>query len=237
MSKLSVHTNKAYCVYLHRQGETVFYVGKGRPYRPFEASRRNRKWVDLVSTLDTYEVEIVLWTNDDTEARLEEARLIRLFRPACNAMMNGFINIAAKAASSQTHKGKVLSIETRHKIAQANQRRFVSPEERAKIGDALRGRPSPLKGTAITQETREKISLARKGKIPNGWQGRQHTESAKQLLRASKPGTAIQCIETGQVFSSINEAARTLGISKSNLRLHLKGRNRHAAGYTFEKTA
>jgi hypothetical protein len=237
MSRISIYPAKAYCVYLHRTGETVFYVGKGRPYRPFESSRRNRSWTDLVSTLETYDVEIVLWTNDNAEAAKEEARLIRLWKPSCNQMMNGYTNEIQRLAASRTHAGKVLSIETRQKISDARTGQPVSLKARQKIADALKGRPSPLKGQRISLEARQKISQARKGRIPNGWQGRQHTETTKQLMRQGKPGMSIRCLETGQVFPSINEAARALGISKSGLRLHLKGRNRHASGYTFEKAA
>src|SRR5262245_26194889 len=130
MSKVVVQTKKAYCVYTHADNGTVFYVGKGRPYRPFEASRRNRKWVDFVSTLDTYEVEIVLWMNDNAEATKEEARLIRLLRPACNQVMNGYTHAERRQASSHANKGKLISLETR-----------------------------------------QRISVARKGNIPNEWKG------------------------------------------------------------------
>lgn len=45
---------------------------------------------------------------------------------------------------------------------------------------------------------------------------------------------AILCNETRQVFRSINDAAKKLGISRSNLSAYLdtKGRT-HAGGYTF----
>ena len=236
MSHISIYPDKAYCVYVHRDGATVFYVGKGRPYRPFEASRRNRKWTDLVSTLETYDVEIVLWTNDNAEATKEEARLIRLWHPSCNQMMNGYTNEAQRVAASRTHAGKVVPLGIRQKISASRIGQPVTLETRQKIAEALKGRPSPLKGTSLSLAARQKISVARIGQ-PNHWKGRQHTEATKELMREGKLGMSIRCLETGEVFPSINEAARSLGISKSNLRLHLKGRNKHAAGYTFEMVA
>lgn len=56
---------------------------------------------------------------------------------------------------SETHKGKVLSQETREKISKNNS--MHSPEIRRKVSVALRGR-------IMSEETRKKMSEARRGK-------------------------------------------------------------------------
>lgn len=196
MSRVTVSTKHAYCVYTHSHNGIVFYVGKGRPYRPFDTSRRKGKWVEFVRTLETFDVEIVLWTSDNAIATQEEARLIREFRPCCNQYMNGYANAERRLASSHANTGKVISLATR-----------------------------------------QKISTARKGHIPNGWEGHSHTEESKQKIRASQHCIPIVCIETGDSFPSIAAAAKALSISKTNIRLHLQGRYRHVSGYTFQKLA
>jgi hypothetical protein len=197
MSKLTIHTNKAYCVYVHSYQGTVFYIGKGRPYRPFESSRHNRTWTDFVSAVDSYDVEIVLWTNDAKEARHVEAQLIREQHPLCNQFMNGFINSAAKDASSRTHKGTVLSLETRQKISEARQRVLAA----------------------------------------NGGKGHPQSAESRAKTRAGQRCTRIMCIETGEAFPSITNAALVMSIPEPTLRFHMRGQLTHARGYTFKKLA
>jgi len=71
---------------------------------------------------------------------------------------------------SEAHKGKYHTKETRIKIREALLRRkemlgyINSPETRRKISIALRNRISPMKGKHHSQKTKEKISMANKGK-------------------------------------------------------------------------
>jgi hypothetical protein len=191
-SCITLHLQTRFCVYLHSYNSLVFYVGKGKPYRPFETSRRNHKWTEFVSSIDAYDVEIVLWTNDAEEAQLTEARLIRELAPPCNLMMNGYINITRNAAIATT-----------------------------------------LQGHEVSQITRDKVSKARKGIIPNGWKGRHHSQQAREKIGLNQHRIPVVCDQTGESFPSIKAAAESLAISKTNLRLHLKGRLRHVCGYTF----
>ena len=52
-------------------------------------------------------------------------------------------------------------------------------------------------------------------------------------LRGHTGGTAITCVNTGQVFRTQSEAAHTLGLNQSNISQHLRGRIPHVKGYTF----
>jgi hypothetical protein len=45
----------------------------------------------------------------------------------------------------------------------------------------------------------------------------------------------VRCKENGEVYESLNECAKTLGISQSMLSQYLRGRLRTCGGYTFEK--
>jgi hypothetical protein len=145
-----------------------------------------------VATLESYDVTVVLWTDDAVEAQLEEARLIRELAPACNQKMNG----------------------------------YVTPGRAERIAQALTGH-------AVTAATRQKLSLARTGRIPNGWQGRHHSQQAREKIGLNQHRIPVVCDQTGEHFPSIKAAAEALHISKTNVRLHLKGRLRHVCGYTF----
>jgi len=44
----------------------------------------------------------------------------------------------------------------------------------------------------------------------------------------------VKCVETGEIFGSVNDAARSVGVAQSKMSLHLNGRKDHVYGYTYE---
>lgn len=67
-----------YCVYLHKSKETgeVFYVGKGRPKRPYELKGRSSAWKDFVENNNGFEVDIIKENLTNKEATILEADII-----------------------------------------------------------------------------------------------------------------------------------------------------------------
>lgn len=53
--------------------------------------------------------------------------------------------------------------------------------------------------------------------------------------RQGPPSWVIRCLETGQLYTSQNSAAETMGLSKSNVSRHLNGLLETAEGYHFER--
>lgn len=53
--------------------------------------------------------------------------------------------------------------------------------------------------------------------------------------RQGSPSWVVRCLETDQVFTSQNSAAKALNISASNLSQHLNGILEHADGLHFER--
>ena len=45
----------------------------------------------------------------------------------------------------------------------------------------------------------------------------------------------ILCIETGDKYLTVSEAARDMGLSRQSLSAHINGRGDHAGGYTFKR--
>lgn len=44
----------------------------------------------------------------------------------------------------------------------------------------------------------------------------------------------VRCVQTGEVYPSINSAAKSLSLDVSNLMKHLQGRGKSIKGYKFE---
>lgn len=47
------------------------------------------------------------------------------------------------------------------------------------------------------------------------------------------PGNVVQCVETGTVYASQNQAARELGVAAARISEHLHGKIPHVQGHTF----
>lgn len=125
---------------------------------------------------------------------------------------------AKRAASS---KGRKVSEETRKKLSQAAKGRTFSSETLAKMSAAKKGKP-------LSKEHAKKIGDANKGKFMSEESKAKIRESRRHMM---KP---VYCLETGVVYESISEAARQLGLERTNLKATLKGKHKHCGGYHFE---
>lgn len=91
-------------------------------------------------------------------------------------------------------------------------------ETRMKISRKLKGRP-------LSIETRRKMSEARKGK-----------RISEHMILAMTEATSkkVLCVETGEVYKSLSEADRQLGISFKNISNVLRGKSKTAGGYHWK---
>jgi len=82
----------------------------------------------------------------------------------------------------------------------------------------------------ISDETRQKMREAKlRNPVVVDW-----TDDMREEMRArQKNRKPVQCIETGDVFMSQSEACKKMGLTRSNLRNHLKGVYKTVKGYTF----
>jgi group I intron endonuclease len=114
----------------------------------------------------------------------------------------------------------------------------------------LVGKNNPFYGKHHSDETRKRWSEIRKGKCNN--LGYKHSNEIKQKMKiaqnksrtnpnvllnmslAQKGKKAIMCIESGQQYNSIGEAARTLNIPKAGIKNVLHNRAKSTKGYTFK---
>lgn len=98
--------------------------------------------------------------------------------------------------------GKKLSEETKKKIGDANRGHKMSEEQKTKLSEALKGRPSNRRGTKhseeskkkmseahriISDETRRKMSETRKGR-PSPNKGKKMSEEARRKMSIARMG-------------------------------------------------
>lgn len=94
------------------------------------------------------------------------------------------------------------SADTRKKISEANKRRHLSSETRLKISESH-------KGILPSAEARRKMSESHKGKNTK----------------------AVICVETGTVYSSVGEAAKSIGVTRNAIGYVLRGVTKTSGGY------
>lgn len=138
-----------------------------------------------------------------------------------------------KKHMSQVMKEKWKEEEYRNKQKQAkkNNPHTISEDGRKRISEArkkyIQEHGTPTQGIGHTEETKEKIRQSKLGE-KNPMYGKHHTEEQKQKVR-EKLSKKVQCIETGQIFTSRAEAAQWCGLaSGSSISANLSGKKKSA---------
>lgn len=72
-------TDTNYCVYFHKSNKSgeVFYVGKGRPNRPYENRNRSKDWYNFVKESNGFTADIVKSNLTNKEASELESSIIK----------------------------------------------------------------------------------------------------------------------------------------------------------------
>lgn len=149
--------------------------------------------------------------------------------------------------------GKKHTEETKEKISNANKGRKMSQEQKEKIRKTCQKtwKNKIEKGYVISEETRIKISNANKGRI-SSFKGCHHTEEAKEKIRQAHKGKknietikklaeinkkSILCFDKNMNyinrFPSIVSASEKLNIAESNICRCLKNEKATSKGYKF----
>jgi len=153
--------------YMHSRADTgvVFYIGKGVRKRAWDFNRRNPKWKNIAAKHGV-NVEICARWGTEEEALQHETLLI-------SCMKDLGINLANIADGGNGPTGYKFTPEQKLKMSIKRKGKKLSPEVRAKIAAAQKGRP----GKAWTEEDRIKASMARKGRP-----GKPMSDEAKKKL-------------------------------------------------------
>ena len=122
-------------------------------------------------------------------------------------------HLAASRRASALRRGVPLSEETRRKISEANKGRVKTPEERMRIREAHKGKIFP------SAETKMKISETKRNSpvTPRG--------------ASNHRARSVVCVETGEVFTCIAQAAFEKGINSARNISRSCGRGDRCGGY------
>lgn len=152
------------------------------------------------------------------------------------------------------HIGKKRTQEVKDKMSRDRKGKRRSPEVAKACSERVRGDKHPMFGKHHRDESKQQISKSLKG--INTWTlgkkdsketvekkriastGRIPSLKTKQTLSRvnSSPNMEVLCHQTGALYRSTAEAARSLNLSRSKVKDVLKGRSKHTKGYTFEYT-
>lgn len=91
----------------------------------------------------------------------------------------------------------------------------LTDEQRKKMSNSLKGRTSPRKGCTATEETRKKLSESHKGKV-------------------SPRRKAVRDIESGEIFTSLHDAAEKTGACVQSISSVCRGKLTKTKGRRFE---
>lgn len=128
----------------------------------------------------------------------------------------------------------------------------MSKEQKAKVSAARRAVHkdptyiNPNVGQKRTDEQKANIRKGQEGRMAQGdkWQEAhkdQFTDEVREKMRQKKLGKKpkntkqILCIETGQIFEGLTDAAKALDVNRQSIYLQIKGKLKLVAGrYTFK---
>ncbi len=165
--------------------------------------------------IDAFDVSVIEECDDEEKLNEREIYWIAFY----NCIRPNGYNICSGGKNGSV--GHTVSPETRAKISKANKGRKhpISPETRQKMIASRIANKKP-----VSAETRAKISAARKGK-------KLSPEICAKMSAGRKNKRAVVCIETGEVFESIAAAAKWANVAGCTVSGAVNGRNEGAGGY------
>lgn len=242
-------TNDIKClVYQHIRLDKneVFYIGiakqKRRPYE--KGKKRSSLWNKIINKTD-YKVEIIFDNLTWDEAKKKEIELIKFY---------GRIDLGTGSLVNLTDGGDGTinpSLETRRIISLNSKNRIWKQETKDKLSKSksgenhhmygIKGKNNPLYGRKHSQETKNKISIARTGyiadrdvvnKIADKLRGRTRPDYIKKIISESRSKIILD-YEMGIYYNSAKDASEILGIKYSTLRCWLNGCSRNLSNLKY----
>jgi len=162
-------------VYTHTRADTnqVFYIGKGKGDRSKNVQARGRYWKNVYNKAGGMSVDYIVKDVDEEFAFMVEIECIDLYRERGYKLAN--IGTGGAGAA-----GRIVSEDTRRRIGLANSK---TPK--------ARGESHGMYGKKHTQESLQKMSLARKGKYigeKHPMFGKKATEEEKKRMSERMKG-------------------------------------------------
>ena len=110
--------------------------------------------------------------------------------------------------------------------------KHLSEEHRKNISESLKGKPSPIKGRPMSEETRMKLREANLGKKMSDETRKKLSESHKGIANKAAMRRVVM-IDTGMEFESVVAAAKYIGLTHAAISAVLIGKNKTAGGHKW----
>ena len=189
---------------------------------------------------ENFIVNIIFTAYSIEELNKAESELISSF----NTMSPNGYNLSTGGMNfirSEETKKKM----SQHQIGEGNHRfgTKASVETRIKKSKAVSGDKNPFFGRTHKEDTRKILSDINKNRTVQPRLGMKHSKKSRQKMSMSHKGhmpvncMAVRCNETGLVYQSVSQAAKSLSIDNSDICKHLKGKRKSCKGYTFSRVA
>lgn len=254
---------KIYTVYKHTVPNGKLYIGitSQKPeerWRNGNGYRRNKDFYpDIVKYgWENIKHEIVCDHLEDWQAGKTERKLIEYFDTrnpdkGYNHSIGGTYGALGAQFSAETRRklsearkgannpryGKHLTAELRQKISEANKRAYIlNPELRRKLSEMHRGANNYNYGKHPSAETRRKLSEALKGRT-SSWKGKHHSAETRRKISESHKGKtakAVICVETGTLYISCTEAAKSIGVTQEAISSAVRGISKTSGSYHWK---
>lgn len=187
-----------YCVYTHlRPDDSIFYVGKGIPSRPYRSSVRNSQWQSEVGLHGSYTVNIVKSHLTEEEAFAVEVRLIKMLRERGVSIVN-------MTRGGDGCKELIFTDEVKQKL-KLKRSQQTPPTLGKKWDDSLKqlwrsqriGANNPMYGKKHTEETKAKF----KNRVANKpWLGKKLSDEQKAHLSMTRICPHCQKVGKGNIM-------------------------------------
>jgi hypothetical protein len=215
-----------------------FYIGIGSdvPYykRANERARRSKFWKKIIAKTD-YEVEIIFDDISFEEAKVKEIEFIKLYgrkdlNNGClvnltdggDGLINKVYTPEYRKNLSNSMKGRVLSEQHKAKLRTYRLGVPNSPEARAKISKANKGRVNSPKLMELLHNRKGQKNPA------FGIRGA-NNKNFKGFIEVFKNGVYL-----GK-YEGIKECAEKFNVTATKVSAVLNGRRNHTGGYTFKR--
>ena len=229
--KEQIETKNNYTVYKHTSPDGKVYIGStslNPKYRwnHGKGYKRCTRFFKAINEIgwDNFEHEILFENLSQSEAEKIEEEYIKKYKSTDEKFGFNMADGASLIGYKRTE-------ETKQKISEAQKGRKMKPEsikkrsEKVKANGTFSGKNNGMYGRHHTKETIEKISKANKGKSNGSLTELHKLRISQSRLNSEKiKRRKVICVETGIVYSSLNETARQFKVTPQAIWASCKGK-------------
>ena len=171
---------------------------------------------------------------DETKRKMSEARKKYFENPEARENLARFARQRhhtdeTKAKISAIGKGRHHTDEAKAKISAHNKGLKRSPESKANIIEAAKKRAQTEEGKAhLLAASKKAVEMAKQGLC------KRSEETKRKISLSRKDKKRVRCIETGEIFESLSEAARKYNSRHSDISRACRGLRNVAGGKHWE---